>query len=114
MNSEFNDMAPANNDSAFYNFMDSLTPSTLNLLHVSAIIPEKMESPDEAAEYLVQVVAPALQDAILQPEQTITQADAVAVGQTLVAVLSLAMTTGQARGQLDVVGAIRALSGFQG
>lgn len=113
MNTEFDsdsDITPANNPD-YFDFIDKLTPSTLRLLEVASKIPDNLETPDQAATYLVETVAPVLQDALLQPEQQQSQADAVAIGQTLMAVLSLSMSVGQSRGTTDVAGALSALVG---
>lgn len=113
MDNEFipNFDTPGANNSDSFDFNDSLTPSTLALLEVANRIPDHMETAEQAAAYLIETVAPALQDAIIQPEQLITQADAVAVSQTLMAVISIALSAGQSRVATDVVTAITALAG---
>jgi hypothetical protein len=104
------DSRGANNNDAF-NFADALNPSTARLLEVTTKLPDFMETADICAAYLVDVVAPALHEAISQPEQTITQADALAVSQTLMAVFSIALSAGQSRGTIDIAAAISAMTG---
>lgn len=111
--STYEDPPVANSDAEFYNLIDSMSLDTRNLLNVVAHLGQGLKTPDDAADYLVNTVAPALQRCMtLLKSGAATQAEAMIISRLLMTALGTALSVGEARDRFDIIGAIKSLSGF--